>query len=169
MKNYIFTFLVCFLAFNQTAYLQEQDSNIKNQDHVLPTEEPKAPSSFDSIYKDLPDPSNDRVLTHSEASTDDFQSKFVHMLFLLGLLIAFMLLASWLIKRLMKSRLNQINTTSSIKVLETRPLSPKSTVYLLDIMGEGIVIAESGTGVHYLATIPLEYENDDHEDRYLER
>ena len=52
--------------------------------------------------------------------SDTFQSKFLNMLFLLALLIGFMLLASWALKRMMRTKITQLNTGSSIKILETR-------------------------------------------------
>jgi flagellar protein FliO/FliZ len=88
-----------------------------------------------------------------EQASDTFQSKFLNMLFLLGLLIAFMILASWALKRLMKTKISQLNTSSSIKVLETRYLSPRATLYLVDVQGQQLLIAESPTSVSCLASL----------------
>lgn len=88
--------------------------------------------------------------------TDTFQTKFFNMLFLLGLLIGFMILASWALKRMMKSKMTHLNTGSNIKVLETRYLSPRATLYLVEIQDQAILLAESPTSVTYLTTLPLE-------------
>jgi len=88
--------------------------------------------------------------------TDTFQMKFFNMLMVLALLIGFMILASYMLKRMMSQRVTQMNDTSVVKVLETRSLSPRSTLYLLDVKGRGLLIAESPAGVSALTMIPLE-------------
>ena len=74
------------------------------------------------------------------------------MIFILALLIGFMILAAWALKRMMKSKMTQLNTGSSIKILETRYLSPRATLYLIEIQGQNVLIAESPTVVSFLKT-----------------
>ena len=89
-----------------------------------------------------------------ERESDSFQRKFFNMLFILGLLIGFMILASWALKRMMKAKITNLNTSNTIKVLETRYLSPRATLYLIEIQNKNFLIAESPTNVTYLASIP---------------
>ncbi len=96
------------------------------------------PSLLESYHHDL-----DSWHEHLSHEGQSFESKFFHMLLILGLLIAFMIIASWALKRMMKSRVTQINTSSSIKVLETRYLSPRATLYLIEVEEETFLIAES--------------------------
>lgn len=91
---------------------------------------------------------------HPEREADTFQKKFMNMLFVLALLIGFMILASWALKRMMKTKATQLNTGSSIKVLETRFLSPRATLYLVEIENQTLLIAESPTAVTYLQSFP---------------
>lgn len=95
-----------------------------------------------------------------EKEGDSFKGKFMQMLFLLGLIIAFMLLASYMLKRLNKSRIEQHNQSSLIQIREARVISARSTIYVLDVQGKGLVIAESPTGVTHLTTIALDDEHD---------
>lgn len=125
-----FVFFFPFFAFSQTDQPQRQD--ILQED----------------IYQVEP------WSAQPSKEGDNFQAKFLNMLFILGLLIAFMILASWALKRMMKARVTQINQASLIKVLETRTLSPKSLVYLIEIEGEKILIGESQNGLTYLASFP---------------
>ena len=90
--------------------------------------------------------------------TDSFETKFLNMLFVLGLLIGFMILASWALKRMMKSKITHLNTASSIKILETRYLSPRATVYLIEVQDRSFLIAESPTAVTYLGAFPPQEE-----------
>jgi flagellar biogenesis protein FliO len=96
---------------------------------------------------------------HTEHESDTFQAKFFNMLFILCLLIGFMILASWALRRMMKARATQLNTASTIKVLETRYLSPRATLYLVEVQDKAFLIAESATSVTYLASLPLEEES----------
>lgn len=93
---------------------------------------------------------------HLPRESDTFQSKFLNMLFLLGLLIGFMILASWALKRMMRTKMHQLNTASQIKVIETRYLSPRATLYLVEIQNQSFLIGESPTTMTYLATLPTE-------------
>lgn len=152
MKKFIILFILLCLAILQgPALIWSQEQN--------------PPSITNSENSILTPPNEDPVnpwLYNAEKEPDNFQAKFLNMLFILALLVGFMLLASWMIKRMMRTRLNQVNVTSLVKILETRPLSPRSTIYLLDVNGQGLVIAESQMGVTHLATFPLEKEEDIH-------
>ncbi|WP_042279315.1 MULTISPECIES: FliO/MopB family protein [unclassified Candidatus Protochlamydia] len=136
----------------ETAYgeqLGEIDSSPESQNHL--------PQKSISLEENLHDPLIDPELTE----TDHFQAKFMNMLFILGLLISFMLLASWMLKRMTKSKVTQMNQASSIKILETRHLTPRSTIYLIEVKGQHLLIGESVAGVSHLATIGFLEEGDD--------
>nr|QIQ10893.1 hypothetical protein OJOKFFHK_00036 [uncultured bacterium] len=81
-----------------------------------------------------------------------FWSEVVNMMATLGLIISLILIAAWFLKRMLNTRQEQVNTTSIIKVVERRGLSPKTAVYLLEIEGKSIVIAESQNGVTVLSS-----------------
>jgi flagellar biogenesis protein FliO len=97
----------------------------------------KAPMEpFD--FKDIPE----EPLTESH-----FLAEFLYMMFMLGLLIGAVLFATWFLKRMVNTRLTQLNESSNIKVIEKRTLSPKSSLYLLEIDGKEIILAESPTQI----------------------
>ncbi len=160
MKIYVLTFFIwlcCLTSFlfsqTDTPLYLNQSTSPSFQEQIQPSNEQTPSVPVD------PNPNRETFNNLRNRPEDDFQSKFMNMLIVLGLLIGFMVLASWMLKRLMRTRINQLNSTSSIKVLETRHLSPKSTLYLLDVMGQGLLIAESQTGISHLATLPLEEES----------
>lgn len=117
-----------------------------------------SPMRSDLDHHDLPGTWPEHTTTSTPHEADSFQTKFFNMLFVLGLLIGFMILASWALKRMMKSKMTQLNTASSIKVLETRYLSPRATLYLIEIHDKSFLIAESPTAVTYLTTFPVQEE-----------
>lgn len=87
---------------------------------------------------------------------DRFFKEFLNMLFSLGLILGFLLLATWLVKRFANTRMAQVNESSGIKIVEKRSLSPRATIYVLDILGSLVVVAESHTGVTFLQKFPNE-------------
>lgn len=78
---------------------------------------------------------------------DRFYGEFFKMLTMLGLIIGFLMVLTWFVKRILNTRLEQINSGSLIQVVERRMLTPKTSIYVLEIMGKRVVIAESHNGV----------------------
>lgn len=93
-----------------------------------------------------------------EEAPDRFFMELVNMAVSLTLIVAVLLIISWFVKRLLKTRMQQMNTQSGIKILERRPLTAKTAVYILDVHGKGIVLAESANGVVALGNVPLPEE-----------
>lgn len=92
----------------------------------------------------------------NNSHSDRFYTEFLNMLATLGLVIGIILIAAWFLKRLLNTRIEQINTTSTIKISERRALSPKTALYLLEIHGKTVLIAESQNGVTHLAQFTSE-------------
>lgn len=153
------------MGFCQGSVEHEPETWIENSSPHAPSSkshEQNAPEievhdPHDPITKDPLGDFKDDWEHHFESGTpDDFQAKFFHMLYILALLIGFMMLASWSIKRLMKNKMTNLNTSSNIKVLETRYLSPRATLYVIEIEGKTFLIGESPSNVSYLSTISHE-------------
>lgn len=90
------------------------------------------------------------------ADTDKFLSEFMNMLTTLGVLILFIFIATWFLKRMMNVKVQQMNTTSLIKIVERRSLSPKTVLYLLEIRDQEVAIAETAHGITVLGQFPQE-------------
>lgn len=82
-----------------------------------------------------------------------YQAAFVKMILTLVGLIVLILLSVWMLRRIARGRLKQHNYGRGIKILERRPLSAKSILYLLDVNGKKILIAESQLEVRPIATV----------------
>lgn len=87
-----------------------------------------------------------------------FLSEFFYMLFMLGLLIGAMLLASWFLKRMASARYEALNTSSNIRVVERRAISPKTTLYLIESEGRSVLLAETPNALVSLLNQELEKE-----------
>jgi flagellar biosynthetic protein FliO len=82
---------------------------------------------------------------------DRFIFDFINMLASLGLIIAILLIATWILKRLLNTHLQQVNSSSNIKVLEKRALSPKTAIYIIEVNNRNLVLAESVNGITRLS------------------
>ncbi len=74
---------------------------------------------------------------------ENYQASLMKMFFMLILLIAFLILTVWLLKKFINSRMQLAAQGKSIQILERRTISPKSILYLLEIDGEKFLISES--------------------------
>lgn len=83
----------------------------------------------------------------------NFIGEFFYMLLMLTLLITLVMFTSWFLKRMLNSRMEQMNASSTIKVLEKRSLSQKTHLYLIEHEGKSLLIAETPTHV-----VPLKFE-----------
>lgn len=101
--------------------------------------------------------SNFAIETFNEVSSPEeisFLSQFINMMTTLGLMIALILFIAWFLKRLTQSRMEEVNQKSLIKIVEKRMVSPKTTIYLLEVDGKEILIAESVNGASKLMELP---------------
>ncbi|NGX41915.1 MAG: hypothetical protein K940chlam7_00189 [Chlamydiae bacterium] len=103
------------------------------------------------VKEKLP-PSLEEELKRAEQGGDSrFYQEFINMLFYLVGIIAFIVFFMWILKRMLTTRMQQVNETSSIKILERRSLTPKTTVYILTFFGKTVAITESTNGVTLLS------------------
>lgn len=87
----------------------------------------------------------------AEATQDiDYFPDFLRMIVSLVFVIILILATTWFIKKFAKSRLRHMNQSNVIKIIERRVLHQKASLYLIDILGKGIVIAESNHGIHLI-------------------
>lgn len=133
MIQYLLTFFLCLFINTTFVSLNAQQETT----HDIPI---------------IHDGDNPESALKSYEESDNFQGKFFNMLFVLALLVAFMIIASMMLKRMTRQRVLNMNTQSLIKILETRPISPRATLYLINIEGKDLLIAESQAGLNHIAT-----------------
>lgn len=81
-----------------------------------------------------------------------YKGAFIKMMLTLLGLIVLIVISVWMLRRISHGRMKQMNYGRSIKVLERRPLSAKSILYLVEISGKKVVIAESQLQVRGITT-----------------
>ena len=101
-------------------------------------EEVTTPSPVEQTVEKLADPSN-------------YETTLFKMLLTLGGLLALVLLTVWALKKLSHGRLGGFGTQKKIMVLERKPISPKTTLYYLELEGKKILMAESQIEVRMIS------------------
>lgn len=101
---------------------------------------PHATPAPDEPYFSLP-------IEEPSKQNDKFLVEFLNMLATLGFVIALILVIAWFLKRFVNTRLESMNANSAIRVVEKRGLSPKTILYLLEVEGKTILVAESQNGL----------------------
>lgn len=90
---------------------------------------------------------------HLESNTKEYESAFIKMIiFLIGLLI-FVFIVFFLFKKLSSSRMQHNNHFRTIKILEKRAISPKSMLYLVEVGGKKILLAESQLEIRNISNL----------------
>ena len=101
------------------------------------------------------------TLSELERGTAFYQTSFIKTAATFIAFLGLIILTIWMFKKLSYGRMRTFNSLKAIKILERRPLSPKSILYLIEVRGKQILIAESQVQVHALTT--LEWQAPDKE------
>ncbi|MGA8165139.1 MAG: flagellar biosynthetic protein FliO [Waddliaceae bacterium] len=149
MKRCALLFFTCAgVLFIPPAFAQEKTSSEKSA--AAPVEE-----------KTKFSPAFERELKRAEEEGDSrFFEEFMNMLLYLGITVALIVVFMWILKRMLAGRVDQVNATSSIKILERRPLTQKTSIYILQIYGKVIAVADSINGITVLSDLPGSGENE---------
>lgn len=120
---------------------------------VPPSEKGGAPSPMQPLQEEPP------VDVHK--ATESYETAFMKTVIVLVGLLVLVILTIWMFRKISHGRFRGMNMLKSIKILEKRPLSPKSMLYLVEVGGKQVLLAESQLEVRSVAT--LDYLRDDKE------
>jgi flagellar protein FliO/FliZ len=86
-------------------------------------------------------------------STFEFLASILKMISALAVVLGVMLAGLWAARKFMNKTGAGVDDGQMIRVLSTRYLGPKSSILLLDVLGNVIVVGVSGTQITMLTTI----------------
>lgn len=86
-------------------------------------------------------------------ATESYETAFIKTIVVLVGLLVLVILTIWMFRKISHGRFRGVNMLKSIKVLEKRPLSPKSMLYLVEVSGKQVLLAESQLEVRNVATL----------------
>ncbi len=86
-------------------------------------------------------------------TTESYEAAFIKTIVVLVGLLVLIILTIWMFKKISHGRLKTFNVLKSVKILEKRPLSPKSMLYLIEVSGKQVLIAESQLEVRKITSL----------------
>ncbi|MEC7840486.1 MAG: flagellar biosynthetic protein FliO [Chlamydiota bacterium] len=90
-----------------------------------------------------------------EYEETDFWKELTNMFVTLALIVAVLVALTWIMRRMQTSRIMYANDSSTIKVIDHRALSQKTGLYLIQVPGRAVLIADTHAGVTKLADFPI--------------
>jgi len=129
----------------------DQKSNPK--DSPPPEKEEKPANSDEQKASDEPVDMDDHEEHDMKKATESYETAFIKTIVVLVGLLVLVILTVWMFKKISHGRLRSFNYMKSIKILEKRPLSPKSMLYLIEVGGKQVLIAESQLHVKNVASL----------------
>lgn len=88
-----------------------------------------------------------------DLNTGAYENAFIKTILVLIGLLALVILTIWMFRKMSHSRVKQMNHLRTIKVIEKRPLSPKSMLYLIEVSGKQILLSESQLEVRSITSL----------------
>ncbi|MBI2743375.1 MAG: flagellar biosynthetic protein FliO [Chlamydiales bacterium] len=147
-----FGLVLIAICFSLVAYADAPSKAPANPPALAPTKQPPVPGQPTV-------PSLDQTPDETIPETPTYEYALGKMLLTLLGLIVLIILTVWMLKKLGSGKAGSASG-QSIKILERRPLSQKSVLYLIEVQGKQVLIAESQLEVRRLADIELPPELD---------
>ena len=94
-------------------------------------------------------------LPSSNELTQSYEGSFLRVIVSLLGLILLVVLTFWILKKLGRSRFGKFGSDKSIFILERRPLSPKTVLYLVEVGNKRVLLSESQLEVRALSSYEL--------------
>ncbi len=85
-----------------------------------------------------------------------YEGAFIKMFLTLLALLVGIFFAAWAIKRMAHGRFLQMNSSKNIKVIEKRALSSKTMLYVVEVDGKQVLLAESQLEIKRLLSLESE-------------
>ena len=82
-----------------------------------------------------------------EALPDNFNALFTRMIITTSLIIILIIATLWAFKKFIRKKIFFSNSQNMVRILESRTLSAKSILYLIEVEKQKILISESHAGV----------------------
>lgn len=93
------------------------------------------------------------VVEPTPMTLPSYEGAFTKMMLSVVALLVLVGLTLWVLKRLNHGRWRGLGSSKSIQILERKPLSPKSMLYLIEVEGKQFLLAESQLEVRSLCSL----------------
>ncbi len=137
-----------FTSFFSSKNTKNPETPTTQQVEEAPQQTTPAPSSEPSTSTTISTPSSE-----SDKLTASYESSFAKMIFSLLGLFLLIILSIWFLRRMKNAGFKGNSYQKSVRILERKPISPKSTLYVIEAMGKKILISESQHEVRALTEL----------------
>jgi flagellar biogenesis protein FliO len=103
----------------------------------------------------LPPELQERYLRAEQEGDSKFYSSFVQMLIYLALLIAVLYAGMYLVKRMLYRQIGHVNASDLIHIVERKILTPRSTLYIVEVKGRSYLLSDSVYGARLIKELPF--------------
>lgn len=138
--------LLLFLSASAFAEDLKDNAATENKEALKKIEQHLIAKSAPSIDAETPlavisDPATEEP--NSIEATASYEKAFIKMIVVLFAILVLVVIFFLVFRRFANTKMHQTNHLKSIKILEKRAISPKSMLYLIEIGGQKILLAES--------------------------
>jgi len=102
---------------------------------------------------------SESLFAEAAPAIPSYEGTFFKMVLSLVGLLALVLITIWLLKKMSHGRFGSFGAQKSIQILEKKSLSPKTLLYIVEIDGKKVLLAESQLEVR--AILPLHPDQED--------
>lgn len=134
--------------------LLAQETGVKfpvEMELLADTSKPSPPSEKEGVLP--PEKMEEETPATVHYTTESYETTFIKTIVVLVGLLVLVTLTIWMFRKISHGRFRGVNMMKSIKVLEKRPLSPKSMLYLIEVNGKQVLLSESQLEVRNIATL----------------
>jgi flagellar biogenesis protein FliO len=89
------------------------------------------------------EPHDPTMMDPTQIPTGDLGAAFVKMFLSLSVLVALLLISYWFLRRLVQNRIQKGANNAAIQLIEKKMISPKTTLYLIEVDQKRVLVAES--------------------------
>jgi flagellar biogenesis protein FliO len=147
---------LCLIAiFSTIATLSYADSNVPQkepQSFLAPTMQQTCPPVEKKEQTLTPVPHTSQESMQEPHHMPTYGGAVTKMVLTLAGLISMVFITIWLLKKLTQGRIGAFGK-KQINILERRPLSPKTVLYVIEFAGKQMIVAESQLEIKALASI----------------
>jgi flagellar biogenesis protein FliO len=152
------------LGAQTTAYaslpLIAQAQNGKKETKTKTSKEQPTPSQEQQAPTTQPLP-EEKSSAEPEEMPITYRGAFLKMMLTLLALIVLIVISVWMLRRIGQGRFRQMSQGRQIRILERRPLSAKSVLYVVEVGRKKVLIAESQLEVRSIASVDEIYPTED--------
>lgn len=104
-------------------------------------------------------PEEQNTASAPEADPYRFYTAFFGMLSTLGIIVVMIIAITWFLKKILMTRQNQMNQTSFIKIIESRAITSKTMLHLVQVYDKKVLFVDSHHGVVKIADLDSETQS----------